>query len=94
MATIKDAHKLLDLVFKSYTSRIEQDLADNVPTDAATLSGAVNLLSKNSITVDPAEQDNLTALREQLAATAKARRDKNKSTLALVQSDMDNVMEA
>ena len=93
MATIADAKALLDLVFTSLTNRIRDDIKDNVPTDAATLGQAINLLAKNSITVDPADQDNLTSLRAQLIEAAALRRAKNSSTLALVQGDMNNIME-
>lgn len=80
------------MVTRSYKERIEQDLADNVPTDAATLSGAVKFLKDNAISADPADTDDLKDLRDKLTEQATKRREKGKGTLALVQADVDNVM--
>lgn len=90
MKELEDLHRL---VARSYTSRIKQDLDDNIPTDAATLSGAVKFLKDNAVTADPTETDDLSALRDQLRASAEARRNKTGKHLALAQSDMD-AMEA
>lgn len=90
MKELEDLHKL---VTRSYKSRIEQDLADNIPTDAATLSGAVKFLKDNAVTADPADQDDLADLRDKLRAQAEARRNKTGKHLELAQSDMD-AMEA
>ena len=94
MATsMKELDELHILVTKSYKTRIAQDLTDNIPTDAATLSGAVKFLKDNAVTADPADVDDLKDLRDQLKAVAAARREKVGSALALVKSDMANVME-
>lgn len=91
---MKELDELHTLVTRSYKERITQDLADNIPTDAATLSGAVKFLKDNAVTADPADQDDLAEMRDRLKDLAEKRRNKTKSTLALVQADMDNVMEA
>lgn len=89
MATsMKDLEELHRLVAESYTTRIKLDLADGIPTDAATMSGAVKFLKDNAVTADPAETDDLADLRDTLKQAAEARRKKNAGTLALVQSDM------
>lgn len=90
---MKELEELHKLVTKSYKTRIEQDIKDNIPTDAATLSGAVKFLKDNAVTADPADTDDLAALRDQLKGVAEARRQKLGNTLALVGSDFDNVME-
>lgn len=85
MKELEDLHKLIT---KSYTERITQDLADNIPTDAATLSGAVKFLKDNAVTADPASTDDLSDLRDKLKEAANRRREKVGSVLELVQSDM------
>lgn len=87
----KELEELHKLITKSYTQRIEQDLDDNIPTDAATLSGAVKFLKDNAITADPADQDDLKDLREKLAEQASRNRQRTK-TLALVQEDEDEIL--
>jgi hypothetical protein len=91
-SNMADLDKLHQLVTKSYTSRIEQDINDNIPTDAATLSGAVKFLKDNAVTADPATKEDLTALRDKLKAQAESNR-KRRDTLALVHTDM-KAMEA
>lgn len=88
----KKLEELHALIADSYTNRIRQDIEDNIPTDAATLSGAVKFLKDNNISADPADTDDLTALRDKLTEQATQRRKKVGSTLALVGADMDNVM--
>ncbi len=95
MATsMKELEELHKLVTRSYKSRIEQDLTDNIPTDAATLSGAVKFLKDNAVTADPADGDDLKELRDKLKDVVSARRGKVGSALALVKDDMLNIMEA
>lgn len=89
MATsMKDLEELHRLVTRSYKSRIEQDLSDNIPTDAATLSGAVKFLKDNAVTADPAETDDLAELRDKLKEQAEFRRKKAGAHLALAASDL------
>jgi hypothetical protein len=85
----KELEELHVLVARSYKNRIEQDINDNIPTDAATLSGAVKFLKDNAITADPADQDDLSELRDRLKEQAEKRRKRNGTHLQLAQSDMD-----
>lgn len=89
-----DLEELHKLITRSYKTRIEQDIEDNIPTDAATLAGAVKFLKDNAVTADPADQDDLSELREKLSQQAAKRRERVGSTLSLVAQDMDNVKEA
>lgn len=84
----KDLEELHSLVARSYKTRIVQDLDDNIPTDAATLSGAVKFLKDNAITADPADQDDLSELRSALVETAKRRKDRANNVLSIVQDDL------
>lgn len=92
-SSMKELDELHTLVTRSYKERITQDLADNIPTDAATLSGAVKFLKDNAVTADPADTDDLKDLRDKLKETAEKRRNKAGAVLSLVQDDLD-VMEA
>ena len=87
MQELEELHKL---VTKSYTSRIQQDLDDNIPTDAATLSGAVKFLKDNCVTADPAAADDLADLRRTLSEAASRRRS---NVVSLAGDDLD-IMEA
>jgi uncharacterized protein YggE len=80
----KDLEELHALITKSFKTRITADLEDNIPTDAATLSGAVKFLKDNAVTADPANTDDLTELRDKLTEAAKKRRN----VLALVDKDV------
>lgn len=84
----KDLEELHALVTRSYKTRIVKDLDDDIPTDAATLSGAVKFLKDNAVTADPADQDDLNELRDALVAQARKRKDRVGNTLTLVQDDM------
>lgn len=93
-ASIEDLNALHSLIVKSLSSRIEQDIADNIPTDAATLGAAIKMLKDNAITADPQNKDDLTALRDKLKAESEARRKRNMdNVLSLVKEDM-KAMEA
>lgn len=70
IAELEDLHAL---VTKAYATRISQDLDDDIPTDAATLSGAAKFLKDNAITADPAEKEDLKGLQAQLKAAAEQR---------------------
>lgn len=48
-------------------------MQDGVPTDAATLGAAIKFLKDNAITADPADADELHALRERLKQAAEER---------------------
>lgn len=92
-SSMKELEALHGLITRSYTKRIEQDLDDNIPTDAATLSGAVKFLKDNLVTADPADADDLADLRDKLKEVAEKRRQKGAKALELVKGDMLNVME-
>ena len=70
---------------------IEQDIEDNIPTDAATLGAAIKFLKDNSVTADPADADDLGALREKLAKQAKERRERGSNVVALATSDLQQM---
>ncbi len=84
----KDLEELHKLITRSYTERIEADMADGIPTDAATLSGAVKFLKDNAVTADPADHDDLSDLRDTLTKQAATRKAKAGSVLALVKEDL------
>ena len=79
------------LVTKSLTQRIEQDIEDNIPTDAATLGAAIKFLKDNSVTADPADADDLGALRDKLAKQAKERRERGSNVVALATADLQQM---
>lgn len=64
--TLADLQKLQELQIKGLTARLEQDIADNLPTDAATLGVIAKILKDNNVTVDPADADQLSQLRNKL----------------------------
>lgn len=86
-ATLGELEELHRLVTRSYTERIQQDLEDKLPTDAATLAGAAKFLKDNNITADPADKDDLDAMREVLAKQAQARRQRGAAVLQLAKSE-------
>jgi len=74
-AASTDALKTLHAkVAEALTSRIEQDMADDVPTDAAPLGAAIKFLKDNNISADPAEASDLTELRKKLQEQADRRK--------------------
>lgn len=87
-----ELEELHRLITRSYKTRIEMDLRDEIPTDAATLSGAAKFLKDNEITADPADKEDLTVLQKQLKAAADARRVRNGSLLSAVKNDLDEAM--
>lgn len=93
---IADLEELHALVTRSYTTRITQDLADDIPTDAATLSGAAKFLKDNAITADPADKADLKGLQAQLKAAAEQRSIKaagsRSNILDLVRKDEQEAM--
>lgn len=93
---IADLEELHALVTRSYTTRITQDLEDDIPTDAATLSGAAKFLKDNAITADPADKADLKGLQAQLKAAAEQRSIKaagsRSNILDLVRKDEQEAM--
>ena len=93
-ASVDDLNDLHALVVKSMKERIEADIKDGIPTDAATLGAAIKMLKDNSITADPKDKDDLTNLRDKLKAESEARRKRNMdNVMSLVKSDI-KAMEA
>jgi hypothetical protein len=92
-ASSKELEALHRLVASSLTKRIEEDMRDGIPTDAATLSSAIKFLKDNSITADPADADDLHDLRKKLTEQAQQRRNKGTNVVALATADL-KAMEA
>lgn len=74
--SIAELEELHLLVTQAYSTRIKQDMEDDIPTDAATLSGAAKFLKDNAITADPADKADLKGLQAQLKAAAEERQKK------------------
>jgi hypothetical protein len=85
-ASTKELAELHRLITQSLTTRITDDMRDGIPTDAATLSSAIKFLKDNAITADPADADDLSALRDKL----KQQINKNKvgNVIALATADL------
>lgn len=90
-ATLGELQELHRLIARSLNQRIEQDIADNIPTDAATLGAAIKFLKDNSVTADPADADDLGALRDKLAKQAKERRERGSNVVALASADLQQM---
>lgn len=90
-ATLGELQELHRLIAQSLNQRIEQDIADNIPTDAATLGAAIKFLKDNSVTADPADADDLGALRDKLAKQAKERRERGSNVVALATADLQQM---
>lgn len=84
----KELEELHKLIAKSFKTRIEADMDDEIPTDAATLSAAVKFLKDNAVTADPADMDDLSELRERMTAAAQTRKKRVGNVLDLVKTDM------
>lgn len=93
---ISDLEELHGLLTRAYSTRIAQDLEDDIPTDAATLSGAAKFLKDNAITADPADKADLKGLQAQLKAASEQRSIKAASSrsnvLDLVRKDEQEAM--
>lgn len=63
--------KLHDLVTESFINRINEDMEDNLPTDAATLAAAAKFLKDNNVSADPAETGKIDELRELMIQRSK-----------------------
>lgn len=87
-ATVGDLEKLQKLMVQALTGRVQADMQDNIPTDAATLGVIAKLLKDNSITADPADADDLAKLRAKLTEQARVRRTKNAQVLSIVKEDL------
>lgn len=79
-APVAELQALHRLVARSLTSRIQQDMEDQLPTDAATIGAAIKFLKDNNVSADPADAADLGGLREALAE-ARAKRAQNRSNV-------------
>lgn len=86
--SMAELYDLQNALVRALKERVEQDLEDNLPTDAATLGVIVKLLKDNSVTADPADADDLSELRERLKAQSEARKGRAGAVLQLVQNDL------
>lgn len=88
MATIVELQALQDLIVKSLNKRIEQDLEDDIPTDAATLGVAIKLLKDNNVSADPADSKELSGLREKLAEQQRQRANRRNNVINMADHDL------
>lgn len=86
--SVAELNSLHALIAKSLTQRIEQDINDNIPTDAATLGAAIKFLKDNNVTADPADADDLTELRDKLKEQSAQRRKRVGNVVALASADL------
>lgn len=90
-STVGELNELHALIAKSLKQRIEQDIDDNIPTDAATLGAAIKFLKDNNVTADPADADDLSELREKLKEQASKRRKSVGNVVALASADLQEM---
>jgi len=87
-STVGELNVLHSLIAKSLKLRIEQDIDDNIPTDAATLGAAIKFLKDNNVTADPADSDDLAELRNKLKEQSAQRRRSVGNVVALATADL------
>jgi hypothetical protein len=92
-ASRTELNGLHSLIVKALTQRVEADMQDNVPTDAATMGAIIKLLKDNDITANPADDSELKDLRAKLSE-ASARRRQASKVVQLVQKDYDGDLAA
>lgn len=91
-ASLADLQDLHSLIARSLNQRISQDMEDGLPTDAATLGAAIKFLKDNNVSADPADADDLSALRDKLKQQAEQRRAGRSNVIQLATQDL-KVME-
>ena len=91
-ASLADLQDLHSLIARSLNQRISQDMEDGLPTDAATLGAAIKFLKDNNVSADPADADDLSALRDKLKQQAEQRRAGRSNVVQLATKDL-KVME-
>ena len=91
-ASLADLQDLHSLIARSLNQRISQDMEDGLPTDAATLGAAIKFLKDNNVSADPADADDLSALRDPLKQPAEQRRAGRSNVVQLATQDL-KVME-
>ena len=90
-ASLADLQELHSLIARSLNQRITQDMEDGLPTDAATLGAAIKFLKDNNVSADPADADDLSALRDKLkkqAEQAEQRRAGRSKVVQLATQDL------
>lgn len=87
-ASLADLQELHSLIARSLNQRITQDMEDNLPTDAATLGAAIKFLKDNNVSADPADADDLSALRDKLKQQAEQRRAGRSNVVQLATQDL------
>lgn len=87
-ATLKELQELHRMVAKSLTTRIGQDMEDQLPTDAATLGAAIKFLKDNNVSADPADAEDLTDLREKLTQQMQDRKNRRGNALGAAKGDI------
>ena len=90
-SSVADLNALHSLIAQSLTLRVTQDIADNIPTDAATLGAAIKFLKDNNVTADPADADDLSQLRDKLKEQSAQRRRKVGNVVALATADLEQL---
>ncbi len=91
-ASLADLQELHALIARSLNQRITQDMEDGLPTDAATIGAAIKFLKDNNVSADPADADDLSALRDKLKQQAEQRRAGRSNVVQLATQDL-KVME-
>lgn len=91
-ASLADLQELHSLIARSLNQRITQDMEEGLPTDAATLGAAIKFLKDNNVSADPADADDLSALRDKLKQQAEQRRAGRSNVVQLATQDL-KVME-
>lgn len=87
-ASLADLQDLHSLIARSLNQRISQDMEDGLPTDAATLGAAIKFLKDNNVSADPADADDLSALRDKLKQQAEQRRAGRSNVVKLATQDL------
>ncbi len=83
-----DLEVLHRLIAQSLTQRIQLDMQDKIPTDAATLGAAIKFLKDNNVSADPADSDDLANLRDALTKQREARKNRASNVVELARADM------
>ena len=87
-AALSDLQELHGLVARSLSQRIARDMQDDLPTDAATLGAAIKFLKDNNVSADPADAEDLSALRDKLQQQAEQRRAGRSNVIELASRDL------
>lgn len=87
-ATTEALQELHGVVAKSLKQRIDQDMEDNIPTDAATLGAAIKFLKDNNISADPADKDSLESIRTSMVEASKKRKERAANVLEFAKNDL------